>query len=85
MKPYHLDALTAIKANPGDALEDLVAGEINVAVVSAALQPYELLNPPKGDVHIIDDVASSGKHIELATIALRQATNYCTTVVWVAD
>ena len=143
VKPYQLEALTAIKANPGDALEDLVAGEIKVAVVkvygklfdcvvpipggssgversfsvrvaekvaslldiplvlalkakpvasgkshpakSAALQPFELLNPPKGNVLIIDDVASSGKHIELATIALRQATNYCTTVVWVAD
>lgn len=52
---------------------------------SAALQPYKIKAEVKGNILIIDDVAISGRHIELATNALRPLATYCTTLVWIAD
>jgi predicted amidophosphoribosyltransferase len=52
---------------------------------SMTLQPYTLKQDVTGNVLIVDDVASSGKHIELATAAIKQHANYCTAVVWIAD
>ena len=52
---------------------------------SASLQPYVPVNPPVGNILIVDDVASSGRHIELATNALRNSANYVSSIVWVAD
>jgi hypothetical protein len=52
---------------------------------SQKLQPYNLRRIPTGNVLILDDVATSGKHVELATAALRPHVEYCTSVVWVAD
>ncbi len=52
---------------------------------SVILQPYKLSEQLDGNVLIVDDVASSGKHIELATNAIKDTANYCTAVVWIAD
>lgn len=52
---------------------------------SIGLRPYKLSEPLNGNVLIVDDVASSGKHIELATNAIKESANYCTAVVWIAD
>jgi hypothetical protein len=52
---------------------------------SVALQPYGLKSDISGYVLIVDDVASSGRHIELATLALRAICDYCTAVVWIAE
>ncbi len=52
---------------------------------SILLKPYNLLRPVKGNVLIIDDVATSGRHLELATQAVRKTAKYSTAVVWIAD
>jgi hypothetical protein len=52
---------------------------------SAALQPFGLSGDPGTYVLIVDDVATSGKHIELATQAVKTKANYCTAVAWIAD
>lgn len=52
---------------------------------SVLLKPYKLKEELSGNILIIDDVSSSGKHIELATLALKQFANYCTAVAWIAD
>ncbi len=52
---------------------------------STTLKPYTLSEEITGNVLIVDDITTSGKHIELATLALRQTCNYCTAVVWIAD
>lgn len=52
---------------------------------SALLQPYVVKGNINGNVLIVDDVSSSGQHIELATKALRPLSTYCTSVVWIAD
>jgi hypothetical protein len=52
---------------------------------SANLKPYGLREEVTGNVLIIDDVSTSGKHVELATNALKPFCKYSTAVVWVAD
>ena len=52
---------------------------------STTLKPYSLSEEITGNVLIVDDITTSGRHIELATLALRQTCNYCTAVVWIAD
>jgi hypoxanthine phosphoribosyltransferase len=49
------------------------------------LKPYGLREEVTGNVLIIDDVSTSGKHVELATNALKPFCKYSTAVVWVAD
>jgi hypothetical protein len=52
---------------------------------SAVLKPYKVEGEMLGNVVIIDDVATSGRHLELATLALRPLTSFCAAVVWIAD
>lgn len=52
---------------------------------SASLKPYEINGKISGNVLVVDDVATSGRHIELATQALRPLTTFCTSIVWIAD
>jgi hypothetical protein len=52
---------------------------------SAILQPYKLSGDVSGNVLIVDDVATSGRHIELATMAIKAQANYVTAVTWIAD
>jgi hypothetical protein len=52
---------------------------------SASLRPYKVKTPINGNILIIDDVATSGRHIELATEALRPMATYCTSLVWISD
>ncbi len=52
---------------------------------SSTLQPYKLSKPISGRALIIDDVASSGKHIELAWNALSGNCSHCAAMVWVSD
>jgi predicted amidophosphoribosyltransferase len=49
------------------------------------LLPYEVKGKVKGNVLILDDVATSGKHMEMASLAIRPLTNYATGIVWLAD
>jgi hypothetical protein len=51
---------------------------------SAALKPYLVNGNIRGNVLIVDDVSTSGRHIELATQAIRPLATYCTSVVWIA-
>ncbi len=64
--------------------EDLAVGKSHPKK-STTLKPYTLSEEISGNVLIVDDITTSGKHIELATLALRQTCNYCTAVVWIAD
>ncbi len=50
---------------------------------SAKLKPYELQVPVKGTVLLIDDVATSGRHIELAQTAIRESGNDCFALSWI--
>jgi hypothetical protein len=52
---------------------------------SSNLKPYKVVQKVAGNTLIIDDVATSGRHIELATQALRPLSTYCTSLVWIAD
>jgi hypothetical protein len=52
---------------------------------SSKLKPFVLREQVGGNVLIIDDVATSGRHIELATLALRSSCEFCTAVVWISD
>ena len=52
---------------------------------SVTLQPYTTTEELSGNILVLDDVASSGRHIELAMQAIKKHSNYCTAVVWVAD
>lgn len=51
---------------------------------SSRLPPFQLREKVRGNVLIVDDVATSGRHIELATMALREACDFCTAVVWIS-
>jgi hypothetical protein len=52
---------------------------------STNLKPYKVNGKISGNILIVDDVATTGTHIELATNALRPLATYCTSVVWIAD
>jgi hypothetical protein len=52
---------------------------------SASLKPYSVREEISGNVLIIDDVSTSGKHVELATNALKPFCKFSTAIVWVAD
>jgi hypothetical protein len=51
---------------------------------SAKLEPYRIRGDISGNVLILDDVATSGRHIELASHAIRPLSTYCAAVVWIA-
>jgi hypothetical protein len=50
---------------------------------SAKLQPYTLQESLTGTVLLIDDVATSGRHIELAQKAIRASGNDCFALSWI--
>lgn len=52
---------------------------------SKTLQPYNVIGSTTGNILIIDDVATSGRHIECATVSLRPLTSFCSAVVWVSN
>jgi hypoxanthine-guanine phosphoribosyltransferase len=52
---------------------------------SSKMPPFQLREKVQGTVLIVDDVATSGRHIELATQALRPGCEFCTSVVWISD
>jgi hypoxanthine-guanine phosphoribosyltransferase len=52
---------------------------------SAKLKPYALKEKVFGRVILVDDVATSGKHLELAKAALLNVGCSVTAVVWIAD
>jgi hypothetical protein len=52
---------------------------------SAVLKPYSLREKISGNILILDDVVTSGRHIELATMALRTSAEFCTAVAWISD
>lgn len=47
--------------------------------------PIRLVTPPNGNILLIDDVATSGAHIEEGARALRRTADGVTSVVWLAD
>lgn len=51
---------------------------------SAQLKPYKLSAAPSANVLLVDDVASSGRHLELAYQALTTAGANVNTAVWIA-
>jgi hypothetical protein len=50
---------------------------------SAKLRPYELQEGVKGSALLIDDVATSGRHIELAQSAIRESGHDCFALSWI--
>lgn len=52
---------------------------------SARLKPYETTSPPPDAVLLIDDVASSGRHLELAAAALREAGASVHAIAWIGN
>ena len=52
---------------------------------SSRLEPFVLNGAVSGNVLIVDDVVTSGKHVELATKALRTMSSFCTAITWIAD
>jgi predicted amidophosphoribosyltransferase len=50
---------------------------------SALLKPYEVLQKPKGTALLVDDVVTSGRHIELALAALRGQGVACFALSWI--
>jgi hypothetical protein len=50
---------------------------------SAKLRPYELRENVKGNALLIDDVATSGRHIELAQMAIRASGHDCFALSWI--
>jgi hypothetical protein len=52
---------------------------------SAVLKLYQVVGQPTGNVLIVDDVATSGKHNEYASNAIKSHVNYCTAIAWITD
>jgi hypoxanthine-guanine phosphoribosyltransferase len=52
---------------------------------SANLKPYDVHGEPKGPILVVDDVVSSGTHIELAVKALRQKASAVYGVAWIGN
>jgi predicted amidophosphoribosyltransferase len=52
---------------------------------SARLAPFKLMKEISGRVLLVDDVASSGRHIELARQALEAVGCVVSTMVWISD
>ena len=52
---------------------------------SLRLPPYTVSSKVDGNVLIIDDVATTGRHMERANEVLRPMAKYCASVVWIAD
>lgn len=51
---------------------------------NVALKPYKLTSVPSGNVLLVDDVASSGRHLELAYTVLSNSGANVNTAVWIA-
>ncbi len=52
---------------------------------SASLKPYTLREKISGYILVVDDVATSGRHIELAIDALKPGSDFCAAVAWISD
>lgn len=52
---------------------------------NARLEPFEVVTRPKGTVLLIDDVATSGRHLELAVNALRPHVSHVAALAWIGD
>lgn len=52
---------------------------------SASLKPYTLREKVSGHVLVVDDIATSGRHIELAIQALKPVSDFCAAVAWISD
>lgn len=52
---------------------------------NARLQPFTLKEPVPDCVLVVDDVATSGKHLELAINTLRQVSQFVQAVAWISD
>jgi hypothetical protein len=48
------------------------------------LLSFTLQRPVFGNVLILDDVATTGRHMDMATKALAQGSSHCTGLVWIA-
>jgi predicted amidophosphoribosyltransferase len=52
---------------------------------SARLKPYTLTSKPQGAVLLVDDVSTSGRHMELASKALRDCGVPIFAIAWIVD
>ncbi len=52
---------------------------------SASLKPYTLREKVSGHILVVDDIATSGRHIELAIEALKPNSDFCAAVAWISD
>ncbi len=50
---------------------------------SSRLKPYKVVEPVTGITLIVDDVVTSGRHFELAQMALRNSGATCFAVAWI--
>ena len=50
---------------------------------SSRLKPYQVVKPVTGITLIVDDVVTSGRHFELAKMALRASGATCFAVAWI--
>lgn len=49
------------------------------------LKPFEIVEKPKGTVLLIDDIASSGRHLEQAMAALEPHVDHVAALAWIGD
>ena len=142
IKPYQISALTALKSAPSQPMVDIIAAELEHAILSTygntfqtvvpvpcgssgkgdclsvqlaqalakklgikfqnilqntatpgsshpkrstKLEPFIVNGQVSGNVLVVDDVVTSGKHMELATKALRPMSSFCTGIAWIVD
>ena len=52
---------------------------------SARLSAFEVVRKPTGVTLVVDDVASSGRHLELAVQALRSGDTPVLAVAWIGS
>ena len=52
---------------------------------SAKLMPYELIRPIKGKILLIDDVVTSGRHLELAANSLKPQADFLMSMAWIVN
>lgn len=50
---------------------------------SSRLKPYKIVQPVSGITLIVDDVVTSGRHFELAQMALRASGATCFAIAWI--
>lgn len=65
-----------------EAFEPRFAHGSSHPATNANLQPIKLVRPPRGKVLLVDDIATSGQHLEEAAAALRRQSGHVFAIAW---